>query len=83
MQRVVIEISFNTSTQNMVSFAEIEHRTRYRDEQEILFDCNALFNIAHVEYDWYSEMWLIKMIAISKNSIDQHPYLDMLRETVI
>jgi tetratricopeptide (TPR) repeat protein len=83
MQRVLIHISLNTSIKNMVSFAEIEHRVRYTDEREVLFDCNALFNITHVEYDRYSEMWLVKMVAISKNSINQHSYLEILRETIL
>ncbi|CAF3292090.1 unnamed protein product [Rotaria sp. Silwood2] len=83
MQRVLFEISLNTSLQDMAVFAELEHHTHFREEREVLFDFNTLFNVTHVEYDPFDHIWSVKMIAIAKSSIKEHPYLSTIREMFV
>ncbi|CAF4568687.1 unnamed protein product, partial [Rotaria sp. Silwood2] len=83
MQRVLFEISLNTSLQDMAVFAELEHYTHFREEREVLFDFNSLFNVTHVEYDPFDHIWSVKMNAIAKSSIKEHPYLSTIREMFV
>ncbi|CAF0959884.1 unnamed protein product [Didymodactylos carnosus] len=83
MQRLLIEILLDTSLDGMTTFAEIEHRALFRSEREVLFDCGALFNVTFVEYDWFSEIWNVKMVAVPKTSFSEHPYHSIVRETFI
>ncbi|CAF5000991.1 unnamed protein product, partial [Rotaria socialis] len=57
MQQVIIEISFDTSLQEMNVFAEIAHQSKYNEEEEVLFDYNSLFNVTDVKCDLYSSIW--------------------------
>jgi hypothetical protein len=83
MQRVIIQISFNTPLPGIAAFGEIENRARFRSKQEVVFDYGALFNITDAKYDLFSETWNIEMVAVSRNSIKEHPYLASIRETFI
>ncbi|CAF3530337.1 unnamed protein product [Rotaria sp. Silwood1] len=83
MQRVLIEISLNTSLHDIAVFAELEHRTHFHEEGEVLFNFNTLFNVTHVEYDWYDSIWKVKMVTVSKSSIKEHPYLSTIREMFV
>ena len=83
IQRVFIEILLNTSLPNISTFAGVDHRTRFHSEHEVVFDCSALFNITYVKYDLFSEIWSIKMIAVPKSSIREHPYVTIARENFI
>ena len=56
MQRILTEIILNTSTPNVTYFVEIQHHSRHRDEHEVLFNCNDLFNLTSLRYDEYSEI---------------------------
>ncbi|CAM4961000.1 unnamed protein product [Rotaria socialis] len=83
MQQVIIEISFNTSLQEMNVFAEIVHQSKYNEEEEVLFDYNSLFNVTDVKCDLYSGIWTVKMTSLSKNAIKEHPYLNTIRENFV
>ncbi|CAF4412841.1 unnamed protein product [Rotaria socialis] len=83
MQQVIIEISFDTSLQEMNVFAEIAYQSKYNEEEEVLFDYNSLFNVTDVKCDLYSSIWTVKMTSLSKNAIKEHPYLNTIRENFV
>ncbi|CAF0792833.1 unnamed protein product [Adineta steineri] len=83
LQRVLVEISLNTSLQNITAFAEINTHTMYYNEEETLFDYGAVFNVTSVKYDSDIDLWDIKLAAVSRNFIEEQPYLSAIRETFI
>ncbi|CAF0787766.1 unnamed protein product [Adineta steineri] len=83
LQRVLVEISFNTSLENITAFAEINTHTMYYNEEETLFDYGAVFNVTSVKYDSDIDLWDIKLAAVSRNFIEEQPYLSAIRETFI
>ncbi|CAF3851274.1 unnamed protein product, partial [Adineta steineri] len=83
MGKVLIEILLDTSLQDITAYAQTNNRTQFLREEEIVFDCGALFNVTSVEYDPFTNIWNIEMIAVSKTSINEHPYLTTIRETFI
>ena len=59
---VLFEIEINSS-QIAVDFADVAHKSRFKDEPEVLFDLNALFKIVSIQFEFTFSIWKIYMIA--------------------
>ena len=84
-QAVLFEIEVNSSMRTVI-FADVEKKSRMKDEEEVLFTLNTLFKIESVTFDSVQKLWTVKLmgtdegtekvrehIASIKQRLDEYP----------
>ena len=69
MRSVLFEIEANSFT-SAVKFADVADVSRFKEEREILFNLNALFQIVAVQFDQTLNVWKVRMVT-SNNGPDR------------
>ncbi|CAF4019699.1 unnamed protein product, partial [Rotaria sp. Silwood1] len=76
---VLFEIEADPTLKS-VTFADIEHKTRNEDEEEVLFNLNTLFEIGSVNFDSRLNLWKIKLITTDRGSEMIQEYLTSVKK---
>lgn len=66
LESVIFEINYNTTMQSSTIVANITYASRFRDEEEFLFDLGTVFEIDGVIRDEKKQYWLCKMTPSNK-----------------
>jgi tetratricopeptide (TPR) repeat protein len=62
IRSVLFEIEINSSLV-AVEFADVADMSRFKDEQEVLFNLNALFKIVSVQFELILNVWKVCMVT--------------------
>ena len=73
---VLFEIEYNVDEINSIHSASIVHLSEHPDEEEILFDLDAAFQLQSITRDQSSNVVLVKMKAVDEGSTITKEYIE-------
>ncbi|CAF1961175.1 unnamed protein product [Rotaria magnacalcarata] len=79
LESIIFEIDYNTSIHRSSIVADVTCYSRFRDEQEFLFDLGTVFEIQDVAYDEEKKYWICKMTPSDKGLEIAKEYVNFQR----
>ncbi|CAF1133613.1 unnamed protein product [Didymodactylos carnosus] len=79
---VLFHIQIDTSLNNII-YADISFLSAMTDEEEVLFDLGALFQIINVEYDNGTAKWIVSMVAVNDVECLKNDYFERQRKNML
>lgn len=76
---VLFEIQADASLSTVV-FADIQNRSLIADEQEVLFNLNAVFKIDTIQFDSTLMLWKVQITATNEGSDKIEQYINLSKE---
>ena len=77
LDSVVFDIEVDLEKYPELILADITHLSKYRDEEEVLFDVGTVFKIQSVEYNEQKQHWYFQMIATNEGQSIAKDYVDL------
>lgn len=76
LESVIFEITVDISTDS-TCVADVSFYSPFRDEEEILFDFAAVFEIEMVTFDSASSSWICKLVTTDKGKATAKEYMEL------
>lgn len=78
-QAVLFEIEVNSSMRTVV-FADVEKKSRMKDEDEVLFTLNSLFKIDSVTFDSVRKIWTVKLMGSEEGTEQVREHIASIKQ---
>ncbi|CAF3449360.1 unnamed protein product [Rotaria socialis] len=78
-QAVIFEITADPSLAT-IAFADIQSKAQIKDEEEVLFNLNAVFKIGSITFNSTTNIWSVKLTATDEGSEKVQAYMIWIKQ---